>query len=175
VPPIRTTRKPPLKVRRSSIHGSGAFATRRIREGTRVIEYVGERISYAEAVSRYDDDSMQHHHTFLFEVGPDLVVDAGRQGNDARFINHSCDPNCMAYLDGGRIFIEAIKNIQPGVELTYDYALTREGLSRKKWRDLYACRCGAANCRGTILKRLRRRVRKPASAKRVSRRNSTKR
>jgi hypothetical protein len=157
-------RTPPLTVRRSSIHGSGAFATRRIRPGSRIIEYVGEHITIDEAANRYDDDSMQHHHTFLFEVRPDLVVDAARHGNAARFINHSCAPNCAAYLDGDRIFIEAIKNIQPGVELTYDYALTRDGLSRKHWRELYACRCGAANCRGSLLKRLRTRA--PPKSKR---------
>lgn len=141
-----------------------------------MIEYVGERVSYDEAVARYDDDSMQHHHTFLFEVGPDLVVDAGRLGNEARFINHSCEPNCMAYLDGDRIFIEAITNIQPGVELTYDYALTREGLSRKAWRDLYACRCGTENCRGTLLKRPRRnRAKRQRVEKRAPRRSATKR
>jgi SET domain-containing protein len=99
---------------------------------------------------------MDHHHTFLFEVDEDTIIDAGRQGNEARFINHSCDPNCAAYVQDGRVFIEAVKNIQPGVELSYDYRLSREGLHRPEWTRLYPCRCGAANCRGTMLKSNRR-------------------
>jgi SET domain-containing protein len=142
----------PFEVRRSAIHGRGAFATRRIRPGTLLIEYTGERISFDEAAERYDDESMTHHHTFLFQIGDDVLIDAGRGGNAARFINHSCAPNCAAYLQRGRVYIEAIRNIQPGVELTYDYALQLEGRPRPEWKRRYACHCGAPNCRGTVLK-----------------------
>lgn len=141
----------PFEIHHSPIHGRGALATRRIPVGTRVIEYVGERISAAEAEARYDDDAMDHHHTFLFEVDEDTFIDASCRGNEARFINHSCDPNCGSYLWNGRIFIETITDVQRGIELTYDYSYKRDGPYSAEWSELYACRCGAANCRGTML------------------------
>jgi len=134
------------------VHGRGVFATRRIRSGARIVEYAGQRVDGSTATARYDDDAMSQHHTFLFQTGPDTFIDAGRGGTEARFINHSCDPNCAAYQEGDRIYIFALRNIQPGTELAYDYALTRPGRLPARWRELYACRCGAANCRGTILK-----------------------
>ncbi len=155
-------------IRQSSIQGRGAFALRRIRKGTRIIEYTGERISSAEADRRYDDDSMRRHHTFLFTVTSRTVVDAAVHGNDARFINHSCDPNCEAVIEDGRIFIEAIRTIQPGEELGYDYQYEREQGYGEEEERFYACRCGAPNCRGTILapKKKKRRRRTSASKKR---------
>ncbi len=141
----------PFEVRSSSIHGRGVFALRRIRKGTRLIEYVGERISPEEADRRYDDDALDIPHTFLFTVDKRTVIDAAVDGNDARFINHSCNPNCEAVDDAGRIFIEAIRTIRLGEELTYDYHLERDGRWRKEWDQRYACRCGAPNCRGTLL------------------------
>jgi SET domain-containing protein len=128
------------------------FAARRIRKGTRIIEYIGERIDSDEADARYDDDAMDRHHTFLFGIDSDTFIDAARGGNEARLINHSCDPNCAAYDYDRRIFIEAIRTIPEGAELTYDYALEREGRPQPSWKRLYACRCGSAQCRGTMLK-----------------------
>ena len=140
----------PIAVRRSPIAGKGVFATRRIRKGRRIIEYVGELITDDEATQRYDDGSMATHHTFLFEIDDNTLIDAAVNGNEARFINHSCDPNCEAVDEDGRIFIEAIRNIQPGVELTYDYQYrSSEPLSKAKKN--YPCFCGAKNCRGTIV------------------------
>jgi hypothetical protein len=128
------------------------FAGRRIRRGTRIIEYTGERIDADEADRRYgDEEAMQHHHTFLFGIGKDLSIDPGVGGNVARFINHSCEPNCEAHQEDGRIFIDAIRTIQPGEELTYDYALEGEGPLPRHWKRLYACHCGAPGCRGTML------------------------
>ena len=141
----------PFELRSSTIHGQGVFAVRRIHKGTRLIEYVGERISPEAADLRYDDDAMVVPHTFLFTVDAHTVIDAAVGGNEARFINHSCNPNCEAVDDDGRIFIEAIRNIRPGEELTYDYHLERDGRWRKEWAERYACRCGAPNCRGTLL------------------------
>lgn len=141
----------PFVVRESRIQGRGGYATRSIARGERVIEYVGERISTAEADRRYDDASMGRHHTFLFTVGRRTVIDAAVGGNDARFINHSCDPNCEAVEEGGRIFIYAMRDIRPGEELTYDYAYARDKDTTEEDEALYVCRCGAANCRGTIL------------------------
>jgi SET domain-containing protein len=156
-------------LRKSPIQGRGAFATRRIPEGTRIIEYTGERISQTEADRRYDDDAMERHHTFLFLVEDDVIVDAARGGNAARFINHSCDPNCEAVIEDGRVFIDALRDIAPGEELTYDYAYQREGRYRKEWERLYACTCGAPNCRGTILKPRKKRRRKRLATKRRAR------
>lgn len=158
----RSKKTLPFEIRGSRVHGRGAFATRRIRKGARVIEYVGERIDGDEADARYDDESMEHHHTFLFEVGKDSFIDAAHNGNEARFINHSCGPNCAAYQEGERIFIEATQNIQPGIELNYDYDLGPVDDYPARWRELYACRCGADNCRGTILKPPKRKKRKKA-------------
>ena len=138
-------------LRDSPIQGRGAFALRPIRRGTRIIEYTGEVISPEEADRRYDDGSMGRHHTFLFSVSRRKVIDAGVDGNDARFINHSCAPNCEAVDERSRIYIEAIRNIALGEELTYDYAYERDGTEDEKWEELYACKCGAPTCRGTIL------------------------
>ncbi len=153
------SRLPHFEVRASPIQGRGAFALRRIRKGTRVIEYTGERITPAEADRRYDDDKMDRPHTFLFTVGKRTVIDAAVGGNDARFINHSCDPNCEAVDVDGRIFIEALRTIQPGEELTYDYHLERPGPYRAEWARRYACHCGSPKCRGTMLAPRRRRGR----------------
>jgi uncharacterized protein len=149
----------PFEVRNSKIQGRGVFATRRIRTGQRLIEYIGERITHDEADKRYDDDSMARHHTFLFEIDDENVIDAGRIGNDARYINHSCDPNCEAVNEGGRIFVESIRNIQPETELTYDYSYEHEGELPDELRQQYLCLCGKAKCRGTILKVKQRRKR----------------
>lgn len=158
-----------FELRRSRIQGRGAFAIRRIRPGTRIIEYTGERISNEEADRRYVDDEMSRHHTFLFTVDDDTVIDAARHGNEARFINHSCDPNCIAVTVKDRIFIEALTNIQPGVELLYDYAYERGGDADEATEQLYACHCGAERCRGTILKPARRKRRKKRSGRSRSR------
>lgn len=141
----------PFELRKSSIQGMGAFATRRIPKDMRVIEYTGEHITQDKADERYDDESMSRHHTFLFTLDDDTVIDAAVDGNEARFINHSCDPNCQALIEGKKIFIYALKDIEPGEELVYDYAYERaEGMDEES-EQLYVCRCGAKNCRGTIL------------------------
>ena len=142
---------PPFEVRSSAIQGRGAFATRRIRAGSRIIEYTGERIDQDEADRRYDDEHMSRHHTFLFSLDDGRVIDAAVGGNAARFINHSCDPNCQAIEEDGRIFIEALRNIQPGAELLYDYAYERSDDHTEEDEKLYVCRCGSPKCRGSIL------------------------
>jgi SET domain-containing protein len=147
----KTTPDLPFELRRSAIQGQGAFATRRIPKGTRIIEYVGERITEEESDRRYDDANMQRHHTFLFSLDDGTVVDAAVGGNEARFINHSCDPNCEAVIVRKRIYIEAIRTIQPGTELAYDYAYERSEDADEETERLYVCRCGSKKCRGTIL------------------------
>jgi SET domain-containing protein len=142
----------PFELRSSPIAGVGAFATRRIKKGTRIIEYTGERISNAEADRRYDEDKMKSHHTFLFTLTSRTVVDAAVGGNEARFINHSCAPNCEAVIeDGKRIYIEALTDIPVGDELVYDYQYERTDDHTAEDERFYACGCGAPRCRGTIL------------------------
>jgi hypothetical protein len=138
-------------VRRSRIQGRGVFATRRIRTGQRLIRYVGEPISHEEADRRYDDRNGRHH-TFLFVLDDDTVLDARRGGNDARFINHSCEPNCETVIDDGEIWVEAIKPIAPGTELVYDYRFEWDDAYDPEDVRYYRCRCGSARCRGTILR-----------------------
>jgi uncharacterized protein len=142
---------PPILVRDSSVHGRGVFATRRIEKGERIIEYLGERVSHAEADRRYELKEENDSHTFLFIVDSRTVIDAGVDGNDARFFNHSCDPNCESVIEKGRVYIEALRTIEPGEEMTYDYQIYKEEGDPENIDEVFACRCGFANCRGTML------------------------
>ena len=144
-----------LSLRRSRIHGRGVFARVAIPDGTRIIEYRGERITTAEADARYPDDPTREHHTFLFSIDDEVVVDAAFKGNMARWINHSCDPNCDAVIEGGRIWIESIRDIAPGEELRYDYNFILPERHTPALKKRYPCICGSANCRGTILAKKR--------------------
>jgi uncharacterized protein len=146
----------PFEVRRSSIQGRGVFATRRIPAGARLIQYRGEVIDEDEADRRYPWVDNERHHTFLFRLEDGSVIDAGgRAGNAAKYINHSCDPNCEAVEEDGRIFIEALRAIRPGEELAYDYNFILDEPHNAANKKLYPCNCGAARCRGTILARKR--------------------
>ena len=149
MPRRRTT--PPFARRHSRIHRFGVFATRRIRSGRRLIAYEGQILTEAQVDARYDEAAAADPHTMLFHVEGDRYIDASVGGNTARFINHSCNPNCEAEVSDGAIWIRAIRNIQPGVELTYDYSLEIEDGASRRRKSQYACRCGAAKCRGTML------------------------
>lgn len=146
---------PPYVVRRSGIHGRGVFATQAIPKGTRIVEYRGRRISYDLASGLYPDEVGTPTHTFLFELDNDTVIDAGQGGNAARWINHSCTPNCEAVDEDGRIYIEAIRAIRPGEELGYDYNITLEERHTPREKKRWPCLCGARDCRGTLLGRKR--------------------
>lgn len=145
------TDAPLYTVRRSQIHGNGVYAARAIPKGTRIVEYLGDRITHAQADARYEAKGQDDGHTFLFVVSNRVVIDAGVGGNDARFINHSCDPNCETVIEGGRVYIEALRDIEPGAELGYEYGLTWETTDDPDELANYACRCGAATCRRTML------------------------
>jgi SET domain-containing protein len=138
-------------VKESSIIGRGLFATQRIRPGERIIEYIGERISHSEADERYNDEATDHPQVVLFSVDKRTVIDPAVGGNEAALVNHSCEPNCEARVERGRVFIEALRGISPGEELTCDYRLGRNGRHGSKWDARYACLCGAERCRGTLL------------------------
>ncbi|HEY6922974.1 MAG TPA: SET domain-containing protein-lysine N-methyltransferase [Steroidobacteraceae bacterium] len=163
---------PPLLVRDSNVHGRGVFATRRIEKGERIIEYLGERVSHEEADRRYELKEENDSHTFLFIVDSKTVIDAGVDGNDARFFNHSCNPNCESVVEKRRVYIEALRTIEPGEEMTYDYQIYKEEGDPENIDEVFACRCGFKNCRGTMLwppepkKKRSRPKRKAAPAKR---------
>ena len=140
-----------FEVRKSNIQGRGIFATRRIRSGQKIIQYTGDLIPNAEADRRYDEEKMTRHHTFLFTLDGDNCIDGNVRTNTARLINHSCDPNCEALIDKKEIWVYALKNIQPGVELAYDYKYERTGKNIRELEKFYMCRCGSEKCRGTIV------------------------
>jgi SET domain-containing protein len=140
-----------IVVRNSSIHGRGVFALRRIPKGTRIIEYKGKLITDKEADQRYSRVHEHSPHTMLFSLEGGWVIDATRRGNSARWINHSCAPNCDIEEEGRRIFIESRRDIQPGDELTYDYNLQIGEKHTKTAKREHACFCGTRRCRGTML------------------------
>jgi SET domain-containing protein len=142
-----------IQVRRSGVHGKGVFALRPITAGERILEYKGEIISSKEADRRLPDDPEDPSHTFFFSLNERKVIDANFGGNAARYINHSCDPNCETEVQGMQVFIHAIKDIRPGEELHYDYHLQYDGRHTAAIKRQYACRCGARHCRGTMLAR----------------------
>src|SRR5579883_2438868 len=166
---------PPIEVRNSNVHGRGVFATRRIEKGERIIEYLGERVSHDEADRRYESKDENDSHTFLFIVDSKTVIDAGVDGNEARFFNHSCNPNCESVIENRRVFIEAIRTIEPGEEMTYDYQIQREEDDPPGIDEVFACHCGFPQCRGTMLwppdppkpKRAKPKPKRPAAAKRA--------
>jgi SET domain-containing protein len=140
-----------IEVRESPIHGRGVYARADIKKGRRILEYVGERISHREADRRYLEKGEDDGHTFFFVVDGRTVIDGGKGGNASRFVNHSCDPNCETIVEDRRVFVEAIRDIRAGEELGYDYQLTWESTDDPEDLALYACWCGAKNCRGTML------------------------
>src|SRR5262245_52828609 len=148
-PPIVTSIL--VEVRDSPVHGRGVFAAAFIPKGTRIIEYLGERMSHEAADARYDDHDVNDNHTFLFIVDKHTVIDAAVGGNDARFINHQCEGNCESVIEHRRVFIDAARDIAPGDELGYDYEIGREKDDPPNVDEIYACRCGSPQCRGTML------------------------
>ncbi|MFM6989458.1 MAG: SET domain-containing protein [Arenimonas sp.] len=147
-----------IQVRRSKIHGSGVFAKRAIKKGEFIIEYKGLLRTHAEVDAAYDGED-ETGHTFLFTLNEDYVLDANIGGNDARWINHSCDPNCeSSHIEdpGGdptkdRIVIEAARDIKAGEELSYNYGIRLAERHTPKLKKLWACLCGSRNCTGTML------------------------
>lgn len=150
-PSSKVEKAPLFEVRRSPIQGRGVFATANIRKGKRITEYLGEPITHEEADRRYDDNNGRHH-TFLFILDDETVIDARNEGNDARYINHSCDPNCESVIEDGHIWIEALRSIPKETELTYDYQFEWQDEYEPEDIRYYACRCGSEKCRGTIIK-----------------------
>jgi len=142
-----------IQVRRSGVHGRGVYALRKIKKGETIIEYKGQMVTWKQAERRHPHDPDDPDHTFFFHIDDDHVIDANVGGNAARWINHACDPNCESDIDEEqhRVFIKALRKIHPGEELFYDYGLVIDERYTKKLKKQFACRCGARDCRGTML------------------------
>ncbi|MFC5743820.1 SET domain-containing protein [Dyella tabacisoli] len=148
-----------IVARRSPIHGNGVFAVSAIAKGEQVIQYKGTLVTNDEADELYGDGG-ETGHTFLFTLNDEYIVDANQHGNSARWINHSCEPNCRAVIEESasgdprkdRVLIEAIRKIKPGEELTYDYGITLDVPHTARLKKLWLCLCGSPKCCGTLLK-----------------------
>lgn len=140
-----------IQVRRSGVHGKGVFALTTLSRGEEIIEYVGEIITWPEALRRHPHDPSDPNHTFYFHIDDGRVIDAAVGGNAARWINHACSPNCEADEVDGRVFIKALRTIKPGEELFYDYGLIIDERYTPKLKKQFECRCGTRKCRGTML------------------------
>lgn len=147
-----------IRVGRSRIQGKGVFAKRKIPRGTRIVEYLGERVPISTLL--VEMDAGKRTHTYIFALSHTMTIDGSVGGSDARFINHSCEPNCEAYVFDDRVYIYAMRDITRGEELTFDYqlgpAIRRSGRRSKEVLDAYACQCGSPKCRGTMIASKRR-------------------
>ncbi|HEX7369918.1 MAG TPA: SET domain-containing protein-lysine N-methyltransferase [Rhodanobacteraceae bacterium] len=143
-------------VRHSAIHGNGVFAATDIPSHTVLLQYKGRLLTDAAADRLYPDGA-DTGHTFLFTLNDRYIVDANVGGNSARWINHSCAPNCEAYIDevdGGRkdrVMIQSLRAIKAGEELTYNYGIVLDVPQTARLKRIWACRCGSRHCTGTIL------------------------
>lgn len=167
---------PLCEVRNSEIHGRGVYATTSISSEEKIIEYVGEIIDKEESDAR---GNRQHEHAqqtgdaavYIFTLSKNYDVDGDVPWNTARLINHSCEPNCEAWIEGERIFIHALRDIKPGEELTFDYGFDIECFEE------HPCRCGKPKCIGYIVSQdqwpeLKRRLAKKEAKKSKSKRHS---
>jgi SET domain-containing protein len=148
-----------IRMHRSPIHGNGVFAARDLPANSKVMAYRGAIITHARADKLYAD-TLETGHTFLFSLNARYVIDGNVGGNVVRWINHSCDPNCEAVLwedpDGNQkndqVVIQTLRAIKEGDELTYDYGIVLQVPHTARLKKIWACRCGAAKCIGTMLK-----------------------
>lgn len=144
-------RKRRVRVGKSGVHGKGVYAAADLRKGARIIEYTGRRVPWKEAQLEPARDPANPYHTFFFSLDDGNVIDAAHGGNAARWINHSCEPNCETIEENGRMYVHALRRIRAGEELFYDYKLVAAERRTKKLEQEFACFCGSANCRGTML------------------------
>jgi hypothetical protein len=171
-----------IQTRRSGVHGNGVFAVQDIAEGETLIEYKGELITWKEALRRHPHDPSQPNHTFYFHIDDGRVIDGNVNGNAARWINHSCEPNCEADEVNGRVYIKALRNIAAGEELNYDYGLIIDEPYTPKLLAEFPCWCGSENCRGTLLtpkdedeeKKKKKKAKKKAEKKKAEKKEAKK-
>ena len=169
-------------MRRSDVHGNGVFAVDDLAEGETLIEYKGEVINWKEALRRHPHDPAQPNHTFYFHIDDGRVIDGNVNGNAARWINHSCEPNCEADEVNGRVYIKALRNIAAGEELNYDYGLIIDEPYTPKLLAEFPCWCGSESCRGTLLtpkdedeeKKKKKKAKKKAEKKKAEKKEAKK-
>jgi SET domain-containing protein len=154
LPPKRKVTRAPrnrIAVRASTVHGKGVYATVPIRKGARIIEYLGRHLPWDKAMDLPPHRPDDPYHTFFFSLENGDVIDAAVGGNESRWINHSCEPNCATEEKDDRIFVYALRSLQPGEELFYDYKIIPAERRTKKLEKEFACCCGSSKCRGTML------------------------
>ena len=130
-----------VEVRDSTIHGKGTFATASLESDTLILEYTGELIDRKTAVER-DNPEAPDYSCYILQVDDGVFIDALRVEHPAKYINHSCEPNCELFRDATRVFIRTLRTIRPGEELTYDYEYDAS--------ENTTCHCEARGCRGRI-------------------------
>lgn len=148
---MKDTTSPYISVRQSRIHGTGVYAKKKIKAGTRIIEYVGEKVTKKESDRRAQtplENNAENEElgaVYLFEINKKYDLDGYVPYNTARFINHSCEPNCESDIVKGHVWIIALRDIKKGEEISYNYNYT--------WGDHedHPCRCGSEKCVGFIL------------------------
>ena len=139
--------------KKSSLHGSGLFAVSNIKKGDQVIQYIGDKVTKKEGDRRADiqlkkaEKNKKNGMVYVFELNKRYDIDGGVLRNHARFINHSCDPNCEVEGKGLKLWISSIKDINKNEELTYDYGFSFD----ENYKD-FPCRCGSKNCCGYIVR-----------------------
>jgi SET domain-containing protein len=126
--------------RHSPIHGCGVFSKADIPPGKRILEYKGELIEKQESARRCEQNNV-----YIFSLSDRFDIDGNAEWNPARFVNHSCSPNCEAILEDDRIWLISLRDIRAGEELTFNY-----GFDLEDYRE-YSCRCGSPNCVGVIV------------------------
>ncbi len=141
-----------VEVKGSGIHHKGVFAAKFIPKGTRIIEYVGEKLTKAQSDKRADvyleeneKNPDKNGAVYIFELNKKYDIDGNVPNNPAKYINHSCDPNAETDIIRGKIWVIALRDIEKGEEITYDYCYDLDS-----WED-HPCRCGSKNCLGYIV------------------------
>ncbi len=129
-----------ISIRNSSIDRLGAFAKKKIRKGTRLIQYIGEKIDKAESQKRCEAENY-----YVFTLDDKWDIDGDKDWNPAKYINHSCDPNAESQVLDGQVWIYAIRSIEPQEEITFNY-----GYDMENYKE-HICRCGAPNCIGYMV------------------------
>lgn len=140
-----------VEVRESDIHNKGIFAAKNIQKGIKIIEYVGKKLTKEEAEEAYEKSFEMHTEdnangaVYIFELNDEYDIDGNVPDNPAKYINHSCNPNCEVEIIDDRIWVIALRDIKKGEELTYNY-----GYDFEVCLD-HPCECGSKNCVGFIL------------------------
>lgn len=132
-----------IEVKESKIHNKGVFAKEDIPKGTKIIEYKGEKITKEEAEKR------MYENEYIMEFDNEYDIDGDIEENDAKYVNHSCDPNCECKTKGGKVWFISLRDIKKGEEITFDYDYACED-DFSEIED-FKCRCGSPNCIGYMV------------------------